>query len=1746
MIGLELLRYPVSIFLSVLLIGAVLPGSGHAQPRVPTDNVPGVRIDESGSCEAYDENEKFRQGDQCNNAGVDYSINTNDLGGSITSNYAAIGDDGGNGYVDYNWSPPFNLSSVDVSIGLAVKNNSSGNMEIELWNNSTNEWDVVQVQYNEDFNPYEYTVINIPVENEDYIDGGYFAVQLDTDDGWWISNIEADWTEAVPQIDVSPTALDYGTVTVGETQTQTVEVQNTGDATLTGSASIGGGDADQFEILNGASFTLDPGETYSYDVEYGPNEPGGHEADMVIDHNDPNQSSVVVSLEGSGEEQTANLQMRVENVSGGSTTVPRGDGVVELYDSQGDLVQEKETTPVDDGTGAGTVTFMDLDPSDTYTAQVFHDSDDSALDVTEYWGKEEDITPSGGTTENVTFVRYQPYLVGLQIFDDEGDNVKGEVVPPGTPLTVEVTVQNDGSAQSTESRLVLDRDQQPGDGGEYDFDQMSDSEVLPGGESETFPFDWTPGTEGEFYSTYAIEANVPSGGGPTGSGAWGGSPLVSVQSIPKLVVDPDGYDFGVVETTVQKDFTVENPGNVDLVFTPSIGGEDPGAFAVIGGGSEVAVPPGGSEVVTVEFQPQETDKAYTAELLLDHNGAENVNADPYPVALQGETPAPEITSLQWVDGSGTPITEAAEGDEVSLQIETSGYPEGTVLIADIYEDDTGDDDERAQRELEVEADGMAEARWTARHEDDGTGGGDPEFYFEVEGQSSNNLTVLPGADVKVVGSTLDIAGENDTSGTSALASRPLASAAEEGGAPLGSGSSSKKTTEADAHYFSGGKAIPLEVSTDRFVINTTRSVSVAEVLPEGTSTSSELGRVPRSWKQGQSRFAEVTGDRSAAEMQELVQALRAEPGVRSASPVYRSGGTTMIAPGRVVAWFDPGTSRRAIQDALDEAGLEIEEQQGWAENLFYLQPTGNQRPLEAANALHQHPDLRYAHLDFATYSSLLSERSSTGGVRNGRTDASGAARLASSPTNDEHFLEQWYLREMMVPAAWSTTRGSEDVTIAVIDDAVDVDHEDLSGNMVAESRWRDTFGEDGDPSPEIDTSAHGTAVAGVAAAVDDNDKGIAGACPNCTLLPVRTGISEGGNSIEMAEGIVWAVQNGADVLNLSLGSASGNPLDYVRHSILYARAQGRNGNGAVVVSSSGNDNKEPVSYPAKYAEVISVGATDKDGNRWTASSNASQYGENLDVMAPGTDLFTTDAVTVPGYDDDDKPFYSTTSDGKYVKNWNATSSASPSVAGIAGLVLSVNSELSATRVQSIIQNTATDISSNSASEGWDQYTGSGIANAYAAVRMASEGAYANKGQITVVNGGSVDAGATAQTSAGWLTLSPTSFSLPAEGQEVIEATVQHDQISGSQSGSVQVTVDQGEDPSSFSVSVDDQSNKPPNFTSPDQLIFEEGTETCHTVSASDPEGDDLEYYVSSLSSYIPDFVINLDLDPQSGELCMTPAGVWDSLDPQDMTLVATDGHSNGISTNEIAVGASDVFGLDVEMTMLMQGAYSGSGQMTTELNSGGHLPTSQPFDEGPWDYSGSESVSSIPSSDIVDWVLLELRETTDGDAVGRQAAFLKSDGSVVGLGGSGPASFSDVSDGDYYLVVYHRNHLPIMSTSKISFSSGSTASYDFTTGQDQAYGSAPMADLGDGNFGLVAGDVNADGQVVYSGPSNDLFPIFNAVGNELSGTASGYLDADVTMNGQAVYSGPDNDLFPIFNAVGNELSGTRSAQVPGY
>ncbi len=201
-----------------------------------------------------------------------------------------------------------------------------------------------------------------------------------------------------------------------------------------------------------------------------------------------------------------------------------------------------------------------------------------------------------------------------------------------------------------------------------------------------------------------------------------------------------------------------------------------------------------------------------------------------------------------------------------------------------------------------------------------------------------------------------------------------------------------------------------------------------------------------------------------------------------------------------------------------------------------------------------------------------------------------------------------------------------------------------------------------------------------------------------------------------------------------------------------------------------------------------------------------------------------------------------------------------------------------------------------------------------------------------------------------------------------------------------------------------------------------------------------------------------------------------------------------------------VYNLAIDVKAILEGAFDGM-DMTTNLNSLNLLPLTQPFNVAPWNYSGTESVAAIPNTDVVDWVLVELRDAADaasagsGTLIDRQAGFLLKDGSIVNVDGSSTLSFAANVSENLFVVVHHRNHLEMMSSTALTPNAG-VYSYDFTTGVSQAYGNSQK--LISGKAVMLGGDANADGQI----NNGDA-----ALWRDEAGT-SGYLKTDATLDGQ--------------------------------
>ncbi len=318
--------------------------------------------------------------------------------------------------------------------------------------------------------------------------------------------------------------------------------------------------------------------------------------------------------------------------------------------------------------------------------------------------------------------------------------------------------------------------------------------------------------------------------------------------------------------------------------------------------------------------------------------------------------------------------------------------------------------------------------------------------------------------------------------------------------------------------------------------------------------------------------------------------------------------------------------------------------------------------------------------------------------------------------NDPKFTDgtQWYLNIISAQQAWDLSTGNEEIVIAINDTGVDWDHPDLANNIwinedeipgngidddgngyVDDIRGWDFGGTDGTPDndPVEDTPTHGTWVAGLASAVTNNAEGVAAIGYNCNIMPVKTAQLDQGqtNIVYGREGIIYAANNGADVINCSWGSYSYSRA--MQEAIYYAVSL-----GSVVVGAAGNNNRSDLFYPASYDGVISVGGSNPEDGIYSGTN----YGTAVDVLAPATGE--------PG----GNGMYGLWQNDTYLTGTSGTSLAAPIVAGLAGLVIDKFPDYSPLQVAEQIRVNADDIYDNVSST-YQYLLGKGRINAYKAL-----------------------------------------------------------------------------------------------------------------------------------------------------------------------------------------------------------------------------------------------------------------------------------------------------------------------------------------------------------------------------------------------------------------------------------------------
>lgn len=345
----------------------------------------------------------------------------------------------------------------------------------------------------------------------------------------------------------------------------------------------------------------------------------------------------------------------------------------------------------------------------------------------------------------------------------------------------------------------------------------------------------------------------------------------------------------------------------------------------------------------------------------------------------------------------------------------------------------------------------------------------------------------------------------------------------------------------------------------------------------------------------------------------------------------------------VVVRFHPRPDPSTIDKLLASVDGKVKRDYGQA----MIIKSGSLSTMELMKKLAEHPDSIYAEPNY-----LL---------------------LPNRVPNDTYYQDyQWNLPMIGMEKSWEITRGSNDVIVAIVDTGIDLAHPEFQGKLVEGYNVLE------DNNHPEDDNGHGTHVAGVIAAKSNNADGIAGMSWNSKLMPIKAiGADGAGSAFDIAQGIYWATDHGADVINLSVGN-------YTSSAALLEACRYAFERNVVLVAASGNDASEQPSYPAAYEEVLSVAAVDHNRER----ADFSNFGDNIDVAAPGVDIPSTyiysDYAVLSG-----------------------TSMACPHVAALASLIRSVRPGMKNTDVMELIRTSADDLGP----PGKDMLYGYGLINA---------------------------------------------------------------------------------------------------------------------------------------------------------------------------------------------------------------------------------------------------------------------------------------------------------------------------------------------------------------------------------------------------------------------------------------------------
>jgi subtilisin family serine protease len=510
-------------------------------------------------------------------------------------------------------------------------------------------------------------------------------------------------------------------------------------------------------------------------------------------------------------------------------------------------------------------------------------------------------------------------------------------------------------------------------------------------------------------------------------------------------------------------------------------------------------------------------------------------------------------------------------------------------------------------------------------------------------------------------------------------------------------------------YYLGQQRVPLELVDDTLIVAFKQPISERRLaeLRAGAQPLDAIGQHP-SLLDNYTLVYHPGAAPGREKLRVLAERLSRAPSVKHVTFAFLNPetGLYLVLTDEISVRFKPDASDAQIAALNAAERIEVIEQRLFARNQYrmrVLDPTPH-RALDVANALYTHPLVEWAEPNFIMQARLL---------------------LGGSGIPADLKDRQWHLRntgqnggitdeDVRATGAWSSTRGSTNVVVAIIDSGVDMGHPDLQANLLADRGRNFAGGPAGDPSPDADPSpftAHGTSCAGVTAGIGGKISGIA---PQCKILPIKNGrIQTTPTQVittidpnQCAQALEYAAQF-AQVLSNSWTTNPSNQLDQAIQSVT---TTGRSGKGTVVLFASGNDNRlMPTGAQGRHPNVITVGASTNVGTRAgysnfgdandTASAGTPQ--KRLSVVAPssgdgtsdgGTErIYTTDIRGPAGWSPGPPTAPDPAIDPDYTGNFGGTSSATPLAAGVCALMLSINENLTRAQVKYILEATADKI-----------------------------------------------------------------------------------------------------------------------------------------------------------------------------------------------------------------------------------------------------------------------------------------------------------------------------------------------------------------------------------------------------------------------------------------------------------------------